>query len=76
MSKKHIYQNGTKVEIRWEGATVGKGIITNHEIEDDEDNTKKHHILYEVKIERTDFERFLGLEEKQWLNSFEVRPIK
>jgi len=74
--KKHIYPVGTKVEIRWEGTTVGTGIITDHNIEIDEDDSKTEHLYYEVEVDRNDFERFLGLPAKHWLNDFEVRPIK
>ena len=74
MSKrKNIYPNGTRVEIRWEGTTVGTGIITDHNIEQEDD---EEHLYYEVKIERTDLEIMLGLKDKHWLNSYEVKPIR
>jgi hypothetical protein len=71
--KKHIYPNGTKVEIHWEGSCVGSGVITNHNIEPEDDT---EHLYYEVKIKRTDLEIMLGLEEKHWLNAYEVKPIR
>lgn len=74
MSKKqHIYPNGTKVEIRWEGCCVGRGIITDHNTEKEDTD---EHSYYEVKIKRTALEIMLGLEEKHWLNAYEVKPIK
>lgn len=73
MSKnQHIYPVGTKVNIRWEGATVGTGTITNHNIEQEDG---EEHIYYEVKIKRTTLEIMLGLEDRHWLNSYEVEPI-
>ena len=71
--KKHILPNGTKVQIYFEGSPVGTGVITNHNIEK-EDN--QEHLYYEVAVERTDLEIMLGLPEKHWLNAFEVKPIK
>ena len=73
MSKKrHILPNETKVDIRWEGATVGTGIITDHNIEQEDGD---EHVYYEVRIERTDLEIMLGLKDKHWLNAYEVKPI-
>ena len=74
--KKHIYPNGTKVAVYFDGEKVGEGIITNHDIEKNEDNPKQYDLYYEVRIERTGLEIMLNLPEKHWLNHFEVKPIK
>ena len=51
--KKHIYPNGTKVEIRWEGATVGKGKIIEHLLEPDDTHPHRQNLYYTVEVERT-----------------------
>ena len=35
--KKHIYPNGTKVQVYFEGSPVGTATIVDHDIETDED---------------------------------------
>ena len=74
--KKHIYPNGTKVQVYFEGSPVGTGTIVDSDIETDEDDSRTQHLYYKVEIERTDFEIMLGLDKYHWLNDFEVKPIK
>jgi hypothetical protein len=74
--KRHIYPNGTKVEVLFEGVVVGTGKIVEHLVEPDDMYPNKTHLYYRVEIERSELERFLDLDKEHWLNDFEVRPIK
>lgn len=74
--KKHILPNGTKVEVLFEGAVVGKGKIIDHLLEQDDVCPNKTHLYYKVDIEQTDLDRFLRIDRDHWLNAFEVKPIR
>jgi hypothetical protein len=36
----------------------------------------RQNLFYKVDIEQSELDRFLGVDREQWLNDFEVRPIK
>jgi len=74
--KKHIYPNGTKVQVYFDGSPVWTGKIVDHDIEIDDDDSKTQNLYYKVEIKRTDFEKMLGLDKYHWLNDFEVKPVK
>lgn len=74
--KKHIYPNGTKVEIYFEGATVGTGKIIDHLLEPDDVFPSKTHLYYKVEVEQTELEKFIDIDKEHWLNDFEVKPIR
>lgn len=74
--KKHIYPKGTKVEVLFEGVVVGTGKIVEHLLEQDDMYPTRENLFYRVDIEQTDLDRFLGRDKENWLNDFEVRPIK
>jgi len=74
--KQHLLPNNTKVEVLFEGVVVGTGTIVEHLLEPDDMYPNKTHLYYRVDIEQTDLDRFFGRDKENWLNDFEVRPIK
>jgi len=74
--KKHIYPKGTKVEVLFEGTVVGTGKIVDHLVEPDDMYPHRKNLVYRVDIEKSELDRFLGIDRENWFNDFEVRPIK
>lgn len=74
--KKHIYPNGTHIEVLFEGTVVGTGKIVEHLLEQDDMYPTRENLFYRVDIEQTELDRLSGRDKEHWLNDFEVRPIK
>ena len=77
MSKKqHIYPNGTRVNVLFEGSVVGTGTVISHLLEPDDMFPNKQNLYYQVRVDLNDFEKFLNMPQEHILNDFEVRPIR